>query len=199
MNAIFCTYNNSFIGIKNKLPWELIQVIENHPVVQFDKKIFREVTRGGTVVMGRKTWESMGSKPLSGRYNIIITSEPEKMAAKTPLYSFNKDVVNYLTIEQFEKILPKLNNVWIIGGVSLFERYIPKCELVYETMIYIGERLLKHFSDEDFVKIDRQKLLKNGDFIVSDHPESYKMRKNLNNDIVYGTLKVHCKNYLKND
>lgn len=199
MNAIFCTYNNSFIGINNKLPWELIQVIENHPVIQFDKKIFREVTKGGTVVMGRKTWESIGSKPLPGRYNIIITSNPEKMAAETPLYSFNKNVVNYLTAEQFEQILPKLNNVWIIGGVSLLERYLSKCELVYETMIYVGERLIKNFSDSDFIKIDREKLLKSGNFIVSDHPESYKMRKELNNDIVYGTLKVHSKNYLKND
>ena len=102
MNAIFCIYNNGIIGIDGKLPSEVIPELAQQPAVKLDMKMFRQVTKGATVVMGRNTWESLGKKPLPGRKNIIITSNPEKLSVENPVYRF-KDYVNYLTKEQFDK------------------------------------------------------------------------------------------------
>lgn len=136
MNAVFCLYNWHILGIDNKMPWEVFPGLRKHPLVKKDLELFKHLTKDAIVVMGRKTWESLGSKPLPNRkMNIVITSNPKKMAQEQPLWKF-KTPVNFLTKEEFEKYYMNQPNVWIIGGASLYEEYIPKCEQVYVTNIY---------------------------------------------------------------
>ena len=52
---------NNIIGINNKIPWKCPQ----------DLKFFKKMTEGHTVIMGRKTWESIGEKPLKNRNNMV--------------------------------------------------------------------------------------------------------------------------------
>ena len=131
MNAIFCIYNHSLIGIDNKLPSQVIPGLSKKEAVKDDMSMFRHITKEATVVMGRKTWESMGSKPLPGRkMNLVITSDPQKMAKENPLYRF-KDNVNFITKEQFERYYINTPNLWLIGGVQLLKEYLPKCEQIY--------------------------------------------------------------------
>lgn len=142
MNAIFCFYDREIIGIDGKLPSEVIKGLKDEPAVKADMKFFRHVTMGKTVVMGRKTWDSLDRKPLKGRTNIIITSNPEKLAQENPLfrYQIKGDVVNYITKEQFEKYYMYQPDVWIIGGVSLLKEYIPYCDQVYFNEISAGHK-----------------------------------------------------------
>lgn len=132
MNAIFCLYNRSIVGIDGKLPSQVIPDLGAQPAVKADMKIFKHVTKDAVVVMGRATWDSLDRKPLPGRkMNIVITSDPEKLAKENPIYRY-KDPVNYLTKEQFDKWYRKSSdNIWIIGGVQLLKEYIPLCEQVY--------------------------------------------------------------------
>ena len=132
MNAIFCLYNRNIVGIDGKLPSQIIPDLGMQPAVKADMKIFKHVTKDAVVVMGRGTWDSLGRKPLPGRkMNIVITSDPEKLAKENPIYCY-KDSVNYLTKEQFDKWYKKSSdNIWIIGGVQLLKEYIPQCEQVY--------------------------------------------------------------------
>ena len=60
---------NRQIGYQGKIPW---------PRLKQDLENFKELTYGHIVIMGRKTWESMGSKPLKGRTNIILSQNLDK-------------------------------------------------------------------------------------------------------------------------
>ena len=136
MNAVLCIYNWHILGINNKMPWEVFPKLRQDPLVKKDLELFKHLTKDAIIVMGRKTWESLGSKPLPNRkMNIVITSNPKKMTQEQPLWKF-KTPVNFLTKEEFEKYYMNQPNVWIIGGASLYEEYIPKCEQVYITNIH---------------------------------------------------------------
>jgi dihydrofolate reductase len=100
------------IGKDGDLPW---------PKNSEDLAWFKESTAGGVVVMGRKTWESLPRKPLPGRTNAIVTTQPIENA-------LGNIVVD---IDSLLKILPQMNytqNVWIIGGAQLLERLLPYCD-----------------------------------------------------------------------
>lgn len=91
------------IGKDGGLPW---------PKNSDDLKWFKESTQGGVVVMGRKTWESLPVKPLPGRTNAIVTTQPIENALGNIVVDINRLL----------EILPKMNytqNVWIIGGAQL--------------------------------------------------------------------------------
>lgn len=131
MNAVFCIYNRHILGIDNKLPSQVIPGLGDMRAVKADMSMFKHITKDAIIVMGRKTWESIGKKPLPGRkMNIVITSDPVSLAKETPLYKF-KYPVNFLTKEQFDKFYANEPNVWIIGGAQLLREYIPRCEQVY--------------------------------------------------------------------
>src|SRR3977135_1531178 len=66
MNAIVALTRTRVIGIGNKIPWKLSE----------DLKLFKKVTMGHTVLMGRKTFESIG-KPLPGRLNLVVSRTAE--------------------------------------------------------------------------------------------------------------------------
>jgi dihydrofolate reductase len=100
------------IGQDGDLPW---------PKNTEDLQWFKESTAGGVVVMGRKTWESLPKKPLPGRTNAIVTTQPIENA----LGNIVVDLKSLL------KILPQMNytqNVWIIGGAQLVEALLPYCD-----------------------------------------------------------------------
>lgn len=93
------------IGKGGKMPWHN----------SADLKWFKETTMGHPVIMGRKTWESIGGKPLEGRTNIIVSKTNE-------LY-FDKNVYRFDTVEsaiEFAKVLDK-EEVFIIGGATIFQ------------------------------------------------------------------------------
>ncbi len=109
---------NRVIGNNNQLPWHM----------PADLKYFKRLTLNNTVIMGRKTYESIG-KPLPNRQNIIITSNPD--AIKTPENADNFVVVSSL-IAAFE--LAK-HPIFIIGGSSLFQELLNEAHQLYITLI----------------------------------------------------------------
>ena len=95
---------NGCIGRSGKIPWHFPE----------DFKHFKSVTTGHTIVMGRRTFESIGSKPLLGRKNVVLSS-----ALST---SSHKDTV---TIENFEDIFKLHGDVYICGGSRLYKEALP--------------------------------------------------------------------------
>jgi len=69
LSLIFAMATNGVIGRNNSLPWRLSE----------DLKYFKRTTMGHPIIMGRKTWESIG-RPLPGRTNIVISSQPDYIA-----------------------------------------------------------------------------------------------------------------------
>lgn len=138
INAIFACDINNGIGYKGGLPW---------PHNSEDMKWFKESTRGDVVVMGRKTWESIGKKPLPKRKNIIISSE--RQTSDDPWVDFDTSVQNTLN----ELGSYKTFNTWIIGGATIYEQAMDRCEHIYMTRFkeayecdtFISKELLKPF------------------------------------------------------
>ncbi|HEY9052549.1 MAG TPA: type 3 dihydrofolate reductase [Gammaproteobacteria bacterium] len=105
---------NRLIGKENGLPWHL----------PADFKHFKQVTMGKPIIMGRKTFESIG-KPLPGRKNIVISRK-----------GFSADGV--IVVDSIEQALQEVKNaeeVMIIGGASFYEQMINKAVRMYLTHV----------------------------------------------------------------
>lgn len=141
LNAILACDINNGIGYQNDLPW---------PRHKEDMKWFRENTTGGIVIMGRKTWESIGSKPLKDRYNVVLTSEIKLGSDKV---IFINDI-NVL----FDRIKEMNVTAWVIGGQRIYEQFLPQCDKLYLTKFkqeykcdkFISKELLKPFQKLDY-------------------------------------------------
>ena len=119
MNAIAAVDANWAIGNKNRL-------LTSIPA---DMKFFREKTMGHVVVMGRKTLESFpNGLPLKNRINIVLTANRSYKV---------KDAIIVHTKEELLEELKKYdsNELYVIGGGSIYEMLIPYCDIAYITKI----------------------------------------------------------------
>ena len=105
------------IGIENRLPWKLPN----------DMKWFRQHTLGKPIIMGRKTFESFGAKPLLDRTNIIITRDESYQA---------KDSIVVHSIEEALQAAGEVNEVMIIGGASFYAQMLPRTDRLYLTYVH---------------------------------------------------------------
>lgn len=113
MKAIAAMARNRVIGSKGKIPWHL----------PADFRWFKRATLGGAVVMGRKTFESLG-KPLPGRLNIVLSR-----TRKFP------GVENISTVEDFLARTFTEPEVWLIGGAELYSRLLTSCSELYLSLV----------------------------------------------------------------
>jgi len=119
ISAIAAVDKNFGLGYQNKLLFRIKQ----------DMQFFKETTIGNTVIMGRKTFESMGSKPLKDRDNIVITSDISKHTLKDNLRITSMDIVeNMLKNDKSNK------RYFIIGGGSIYEQLLKYCDSLYLTV-----------------------------------------------------------------
>ena len=114
--AIAAMARNRVIGANGGIPWRIPDEL----------RWFKQVTTGHTVLMGRKTWESLG-RPLPNRRNIVVTRgpAPERVEA----------------VHDLEHLDPALlaepgTDVYIIGGGEIYARLLPKCEEVLLTTVF---------------------------------------------------------------
>ncbi|UTB80708.1 dihydrofolate reductase [Staphylococcus carnosus] len=103
---------NRVIGKDNQLPWHLPN----------DLKHVKKLSNGNTLVMGRKTYESIG-KPLPNRRNVVLTSNS----------AFHPEGVD--VIHDLNEIYDLPGHVFIFGGQTLFEEFIDKVDDMYITVI----------------------------------------------------------------
>lgn len=110
---------NNAIGIANKLPWHLPE----------DLKRFKDLTEDSPIIMGRKTYDSLGSKPLPNRPNIVITNNPEKLNSK--------GIIIASSLKQALKIAKKItrDQIFIIGGAQIFKEGIAEADGMYITLV----------------------------------------------------------------
>jgi len=123
LSLIVATANNNAIGRNNELPWHLPQ----------DLKYFKSVTLGKPVIMGRKTFESIG-KPLPGRTNIVVTRQKDWQFAGVLVA---ESVEAALEIgQQFRNEQDSLaEEIMVIGGAEIYRHALPIADRVYLTQI----------------------------------------------------------------
>ena len=126
---------NRVVGIDNKLPWHLPE----------DLKYFKRITTGKAVIMGRKTYESIG-RPLPNRTNIVITRSTEFSAPGI-------EVVNSLdaAIELAENVslINAVDEVMVIGGAQIYEVALPQADRLYLTHVHANVEGDAYFPDVD--------------------------------------------------
>jgi dihydrofolate reductase len=105
------------IGIENRLPWKL----------PADMKWFRRHTLGKPIIMGRKTFESFGGRPLPERTNIVITHDET--------YRADGAVVVH-SIDEAIAAAGEVGEVMIIGGESFYRQMLPKADRFYMTRVH---------------------------------------------------------------
>lgn len=103
---------NRVIGINNQLPWKLPE----------DLKRFKNLTTGNVVLMGRKTYESIG-RPLPNRTNVVITRDT----------SFKAEGV--LVYNNLHEVLPIFNRIFVIGGSEIYNQLIKVADEIELTLI----------------------------------------------------------------
>ena len=115
--ALWAEDLQGIIGKDQTLPWHLPN----------DLKYFKEMTIGKTIVMGRTTFEGMGSRPLPNRQTIVLTRNPDYHAEGITVMHSVEEVLAYAqTNEQI---------TMIIGGSVVFQDFIPYYDLLYRTVI----------------------------------------------------------------
>ena len=115
--------------------------LDNHLIFNIpgDLKFFRNTTLGKTVVMGRKTYESIG-KPLPKRINIVVSNSLKETDGVTIINSFEEVLEKYLNSEE---------EVFIIGGESLYNYFINYAQNIYLTKVYANAVADKYFPSFD--------------------------------------------------
>ena len=125
--------DNRTIGFNNTLPWHIPE----------DLKHFKETTKGCTVIMGRKTYDSLGIyKPLPNRINVVI-SRTQTKDNKNPFVLFNDSLEQAIEDHKDEE-------VFIIGGAEIYKQALPLVDSMYITHVE-G----KHDGDTFFPEFDK--------------------------------------------
>ena len=115
ISMIVARSQNHVIGRDNQMPWK----------ISADLQFFKRVTMGHPVIMGRKTWESIG-RPLPGRRNIVVTRNQN-------LQLQGGEVVH--SLEEALNSLAEFPRVFVIGGEQLFTQAFPLADQLYLTEI----------------------------------------------------------------
>ena len=124
LSIIVAAAKNGVIGRNNQLPWHLPQ----------DLKYFKSVTLGKPVIMGRKTYESIG-KPLPGRTNIVVTRNTDWLAADglVVVNSFEQGLA------EAQKVLGAASDeVMVIGGADIYRVALGFADRIYLTCVDVA-------------------------------------------------------------
>ena len=131
---------NRVIGRGNGLPWNL----------PADTRFFKETTRGHPVIMGRKTFDTMG-KPLPGRRNIVITRRPHLEIPGAEVVSSLEAALSLVNVQEEE--------VFIIGGSEIYAMALAIADRMYLTLIhesFEGDTFFPEFDESDWVVVSRR-------------------------------------------
>ena len=141
ISVIAAVGNNNVLGKDNQITWHL----------PADLKYFKSVTQSHVVIMGRKTFKSMG-KPLVNRINIVVTRQED----------YAKDGI--IVVGSVEEAMKKAaeyddDEVFIIGGGEIYRQSLPFTDRIYLTRIhaeYEGDTFFPEFSKDDWEVIKEE-------------------------------------------
>lgn len=146
LSIIAAISDNYVIGKENKLIWHLPE----------DLKRFKELTTGHTIIMGRKTFESLG-KVLPNRKHIVLTRD-------TNYHIDNENVEIVNDIEELEKYINAEEENFVIGGAIIYRQLMAKVEKMYITRIhekFEGDAYFPIINEEEWNKIECIQGIKN--------------------------------------
>tara|TARA_R110002167_G_scaffold6277_6_gene28999 strand:+ start:71452 stop:71955 length:504 start_codon:yes stop_codon:yes gene_type:complete len=136
---------NRTIGRNNALPWHLSE----------DLKYFKRVTMGKPIIMGRKTWESIG-RPLPGRSNIVITRDPDYSADGIKVVGTLEEAIS---LAESIALIDGADEVVVIGGAQIYALTLPIADRLYMTQVHAeveGDAFFPQFDLTQWHEVGRE-------------------------------------------
>jgi dihydrofolate reductase len=143
VSIIVAMASNQAIGLNNKMPWHL----------SADLKKFKQITMGFPILMGRKTYDSIGV-PLPGRDSLIISRNPEYKQEGCLVFNSVEDAIS---------ACQNHDEIFIIGGASLYKEMLPKANFIYLTQInkpFKGDTFFPLINMLDWKEVEREDITK---------------------------------------
>jgi dihydrofolate reductase len=119
ITLVVAASENNAIGLNNQLLWHLPK----------DMRFFKNTTWGMPILMGRKTFESMSSKPLNGRLNIIITRNKNWVSEEVTVVHTMEEAIALATKFSYNELL-------VIGGGEIYEMALPIAQKIWLTRVH---------------------------------------------------------------
>ena len=141
VSLIVARATNGIIGANNRLPWHL----------PCDLKYFKRITLGKPVIMGRKTFESIGH-PLPGRTNIVVTRNPDWRAPGVRIVLGLDDAFK---LARAQAELATASEIVIIGGATLYRDGLPFVDRIYLTQVQVTPSGDASFAAPDTLDFER--------------------------------------------
>lgn len=135
INIIVAVNKKNYIGKDNSLMW-------HNPE---DLQLFKSLTKGQILIMGRKTWDSLPKKPLPERYSIVVS---RTITDRGENFHFDDSILDPKILEFLSK---DSKTYWVIGGEEMYKLFLPYANMVYVSKIDNDEEGDAKF-DMDFVK-----------------------------------------------
>ena len=149
---------NNVIGRANNLPWN----------IQEDLKRFKELTSNNIIVMGRKTYESIG-RPLPNRRNIVLSNNSDLRIENVEVVNSSQEILDLYNKNTDEK------DLYIIGGTYIYELFLNNCEYLYLTYIdkeFEGDAYFPKINWQEWKLINEEKKfddVEKSDFYFRDY------------------------------
>ena len=146
ISLIVAMASNRAIGLNNQMPWHL----------SADLKKFKKITMGAPILMGRKTYESIG-RPLPGRTNIIISRNPSHSQP------------GCLVFNDIDKALASCGDaeeVFVIGGSDFYKSMLPVADTLYLTQIhreFPGDTFFPEIDADQWIEVEREDIQDDSD------------------------------------
>lgn len=148
LSMIVAIANNNVIGKYNKLIWRLPE----------DLKRFKTITSGKTIIMGRKTFESLG-RVLPNRVHIVLTKNKD--------YHYEHEQVKIVNdIEELKPYIESQEEYFIIGGEAIYKMLMPLAKKMYITKLYEdfdGDTFFPQIDENVWKVVKQEKGIKNED------------------------------------
>ena len=143
LSLIVAMADNRVIGRDNQLPWHLPD----------DLKRFKQITMGHPVIMGRKTFESIG-RPLPKRHNVILSRQSSFHAEGVTVLKDPREVIEIFKAEE---------EVFVIGGAEIYQLFLKDADLLYLTLVHesvSGDVLFPEYDPTEFNEVSRETVEK---------------------------------------
>lgn len=148
LSMIVAFANNNVIGKDNKLIWKLPE----------DLKRFKAITSGKTIIMGRKTFESLG-RVLPNRIHIVLTKNKD--------YEYEHEQVKIINdVEELQPYIESEEENFVIGGEAIYKMLMPLSKKLYITRLYEdfgGDTFFPEIDEKIWRVVKREKGLRNED------------------------------------